>query len=55
MVPSDNSLAAYPPELITRVTEQAARDADLTAHFLTAVGLASPPGKVRRLPSEFLL
>ncbi len=55
MVPTDNSLAAYPPELITRVAEQAARDADLTAHFLTAVGLAPPPGKVRRLPSEFLL
>ena len=55
MVPTDNSLAAYPPELITGVAEQAARDADLTAHFLTAVGLAPAPGKVRRLPSEFLL
>ena len=55
MVPTDNSLAAYPPELITRVAEQAARDADLTAHFLKAVGLAPPPGTVRRLPSEFLL
>ena len=48
-------LAAFPPELIARVAEQAARDADLTAHFLTAVGLGPPPGRARPLPGDFLL
>src|SRR3954451_8327325 len=55
MVPTDNPLAAYPPELIARVAEQAARDADLTAHFLKGVGLAPPAGTTRPLPSGFLL
>src|SRR3954467_4937985 len=55
MVPTDNSLAAYPPELIARVAEQAARDADLTAYFLKAVGFIPPPGTTIFLPGEFLL
>jgi hypothetical protein len=57
MAPTDNcaGLAAFPPELITRVVEQAVSDADLTAHILTLVGLGPPPGEVRRLPATFLL
>src|SRR5438067_10767074 len=55
MVPTHDSLAAYPPELIARIAEQAARDADLTAEFLKGVGLGPPPGTTRPLPSELLL
>ena len=55
MVPTHNPLAAYPPELIARVAEQAARDADLTADFLKGVGLDPHPGTTRPLPSDFLL
>src|SRR4051794_12429450 len=55
MVPSDNPLAAFPPELVARVAEQAARDADLTAHFLNGVGLGPLPGTTRPLPSDLLL
>jgi len=55
MVPTGNLLAAYPPELIARVAEQAARDADLTADFLMVVGLSSPAGTNGLLPSDFLL
>jgi hypothetical protein len=57
MAPTDScaGLAAFPPELITRALEQAVRDADLTAHILTHVGLGPPPGEVRHLPATFLL
>src|SRR3954453_197751 len=55
MVPTENSLAAFPPELIARVAEQAARDADLAAEFLKGVGLDPPPGTTRALPGDFLL
>jgi len=55
MVPTGNLLAAYPPELIARVAEQAARDADLTGYFLKGVGLAPPAGTNRLLPRDFLL
>jgi hypothetical protein len=55
MVPTDNSLAAYPPELIARFAEQAAGDGDMTVHFLKVVGLAPPPGETLELPSDFLL
>ena len=56
MAPTDScaGLAAFPPELITHVVEQAVRDADLTAHILTRVGLGPPPGEVRHLPATFL-
>jgi hypothetical protein len=57
MAPTDPSipLATFPPELISRVAEQAAQDAELAAHTLKGVGLGPPPGGVRRLPPEFLL
>src|SRR3954453_10920536 len=55
MLPTENSLAAFPPELIARVAEQAARDADLAAEFLKGVGLNPPPGTTRALPSDLLL
>ena len=56
MAPTDSSagLLAFPPELISRVVEQAVGDADLTARILTRVGLGPPPGEVRRLPATFL-
>jgi hypothetical protein len=41
--------------LITRLAEQAARDADLALDILTRVGLGPPPGEVRYLPATFLL
>src|SRR3954462_9471169 len=55
MVPTENPLAAYPPELIDRVAEQAARDADLTAHFLKAVGLVPRADEAGPLPADLLL
>ncbi len=55
MVSSDTTLAAFPPELIARVAEQAAGDADLVAHFLEELGLAPTPGTTRQLPGELLL
>ncbi len=51
----DDVLSLYPAEPIDRVVQQAAYDAGLTAHALAVVGLASPPGKTRSLPREFLL
>ncbi len=55
MVPTDNPPTTYPPELIDRVAEQAARDADMTAGFLEAIGLTPPSGEARHLPGDFLL
>jgi hypothetical protein len=55
MVPTDNSLGAYPPELIARFAEQAAGDADMTIHFLGLVGLTPSPGETLELPRDFLL
>ena len=55
MVPTENPLAAYPPELIDRVAEQAARDAELNAHFLEEVGLLPLAREAPGLPSGLLL
>jgi hypothetical protein len=57
MAPTDRGagLAAFPPELIARVAEQATQDADLAAHILTTFGLGPPPGQIRRFPATFLL
>jgi len=55
MVPTEDPLASFPPEMIASVAEQAARDADLTAHFLQAAGFAPRPGKALRLPGSLLL
>ncbi len=55
MVPTEDLLASFPPELIASVSEQAARDADLTAHFLQEVGLVLSPGKAVCLPGSLLL
>jgi len=55
MVLTNSTLAPYPPELIERVADQAARDAHLTANLLDEAGLAPLPGGVRSFPAEFLL
>ena len=55
MVPTGNALAAYPPEILTRVAEQAAGEADMVAQFLDAVGIVSQDGEALRLPIVFLL
>src|SRR5437868_5648101 len=55
MVLINPALAAYPPELIERVADQAARDAQLAANILDEAGLAPSPGGVRSFPAEFLL
>src|SRR4051812_4778876 len=45
----------FPTDLVDRVVGQAAEDADRVAGLLGAMGLAPPPGEVRRVPAEFLL
>jgi hypothetical protein len=45
----------YPPELVQFVTEGAAWEADAAVLFLKTVGLAPQPGKLCRLPADFLL
>jgi hypothetical protein len=55
MVLSVNPIAPYPPELIDRVAEMAASDADLAGHCLRTLGLAPTDGTVRSLPGDFLI
>jgi hypothetical protein len=52
---SKATLAAYPPELIARVTEQATQDAENVAILLQAFSLAPSDGSKRSYPAEFLL
>lgn len=48
------TLSAFPPELISRVVEQAAQDAALVPPFLKAFGIVSAEGKPLSLPADFL-
>jgi hypothetical protein len=52
---SKATLAAYPPELIARVTEQATQDAENVAILLQAFSLAPSDGSERSYPAEFLV
>jgi hypothetical protein len=52
---SHAALAAYPPELIARVTDQATQDAEIVIVLLQAFSLAPPDGSERFFPAEFLL
>ncbi len=45
----------YPAELIQFAVDEAERDAEEVVAFLTAAGLAPPPGETRGLPCGILL
>ena len=48
-------LCQYPQELIAFATNEAGRDAIDLGDFLTAAGLAPPPGETRGIPKGILL
>jgi hypothetical protein len=49
------SLDDYPAEMVLRVAEDAALDADRVGVFLSSLGLRGSPGKPLSLPVNFLL
>jgi hypothetical protein len=49
------SLEPYPPDLLARVGQQAAEDADFVIALLRELGLAPPPGETREFSARSLL